>query len=76
MKHQVIRLGKGQGSFFLHILVLVIVLNREKWISKVVCTTYLYSPPLSLTILSYVNPDRIYICPLHYALLPYYPPCW
>jgi len=33
------------------------VLSREKWIKNVICTIYiyLYNPPLSLTVLSYVN---------------------
>ena len=60
MKHQVIHLGKGQVSFFLQILVCVMVLRRDKWISKVICTTYLYNPPLSLTVLSYVNPSYLH----------------
>jgi len=32
MKHQVVRLCKGQASFFLRILVSVMVLSREKQI--------------------------------------------
>jgi len=44
MKHQVIHLGKGQASFFLQILVSVMVLSGEKWIIRLfalpICATH------------------------------------
>jgi len=82
MKHQVIHLCKGQAGFFLQILVSVMVLVEKNGFKRWsllyvhICTTH-------LVVLLYflMLTHHTYICPLHYALLPCYPPlktcgCW
>jgi len=74
MKHKLFICVKKQASFFSQIWVSVLVLSREKWIKKVICTiyTYSYNPCLSLTVLSYVNPSYLdlSLTPCFITLLP------